>query len=359
MKAWVLEDIGKFMLKDVPKPDAADGNVIVRVRAAGICGSDIQRVYENGAHRMPLIIGHEFSGQVESVGRYVSEDWIGKRVGIFPLIPCRKCPACLSKKYEMCAQYSYLGSRVDGGFAEYVSVPTWNLMELPDEMSFEQAAMLEPMAVAVHAMRRVDISRKASVAVCGLGTIGQLLLMFLLESGIENVYAIGSKASQRKTVTALGLPDENFCDSSVTDVKDFIDRKTEHQGVEIFFECVGKNETVAQAIDLTAAGGQICLVGNPYSDMRLDRDIYWKILRRQLRITGTWNSSYLGEMDEDALYDDWHYVTDRLKAGRLKPEELITHRLSMEQLDTGFEIMRDKKEPYIKIMTLFAGGIIL
>lgn len=350
MRAWVLEDVGKFVLKDVPKPSAVDGEVIVRVRAAGICGSDIQRVYENGAHRMPLIIGHEFSGQVESVGRNVSEDWTNKRVGIFPLIPCRQCFACLSKKYEMCAQYSYLGSRVNGGFAEYVSVPEWNLMALPDEVSFEQAAMLEPMAVAVHAMRRISLEQEASVAVCGLGTIGQLLIMFLLERGIENVYAIGSKAAQREAVAALGLAEENFCDSSVTDVKEFISRKTEYKGVEIFFECVGKNETVAQAIDITAAGGQICMVGNPYSDMKLDRDVYWKILRRQLRITGTWNSSYLGETDEDALADDWHYVINRLKEERIKPERLITHRLPMEQLDAGFKIMRGKKEPYIKIM---------
>lgn len=350
MRAWVLEDVGKFVLKDVPKPDAADGKVVVRVKSAGICGSDIQRVYENGAHRMPLIIGHEFSGQVESFGKYVSKDWTRKRVGIFPLIPCGQCPACLSKKYEMCAQYSYLGSRENGGFAEYVSVPEWNLMSLPDEVSFEQAAMLEPMAVAVHAMRRMDIKQEASVAVCGLGTIGLLLIMFLLERGIKNVYAIGSKEAQRESVIALGLAEENFCDSSVMDAKDFINRKTEDKGAEIFFECVGKNETVAQAIDMTAAGGQICMVGNPYSDMRLDRDTYWKILRRQMRITGTWNSSYLGGTDEDALSDDWHYVINRLEAGHVKPERLITHRLSMEQLDTGLEIMRDKKEPYIKIM---------
>lgn len=354
MRAWVLEDIGKFILKDIPKPNASDDRVIVKIMAAGICGSDIQRVYENGAHKMPLIIGHEFSGQVESVGKNVSEELVGKNVGIFPLIPCRKCPACLSKKYEMCTQYSYLGSREDGGFAEYVSVPEWNLIELPDEVSYEQAAMLEPMAVAVHAMKRIigniDIRKEISVAVCGLGTIGQLLIMFLLERGIKNIYAIGSKAVQQEAVTILGLPEDNFCDSSVMDVKDFINQKTDYKGADIFFECVGKNETIAQSIELTAAGGQICMVGNPYSDMKLDKDTYWKILRRQLFITGTWNSSYLGSMDKESLSDDWHYVLDRLKNGRIKPEKLITHRLPLDQLNTGFEIMRDKKEPYIKIM---------
>ena len=350
MKAWVLEDIGKFNRKEIEKPEASDGQVIVKVRAAGICGSDIQRVYENGAHRMPLVIGHEFSGQVEAVGKNVSDGWIGKKVGIFPLIPCKGCSACRIKKYEMCEQYSYLGSRTDGGFAEYVSVPEWNLMELPEAVTYEQAAMLEPMAVAVHAMRRLTIHQEATVAVCGLGTIGQLLVMFLLERGIRNIYAIGKSDAQRASMLAIGLPEQNFCDSRSMDVKDFMDQRTEYRGVDVYFDCVGKNETAALGLELAAAGGQVCMVGNPYSDMSFDKNTYWKLLRKQLKVTGTWNSSYLGETDEEAAMDDWHYVVDRLKEGRIKPEKLVTHKFSIEELDKGFEIMRDKKEPYVKIM---------
>ncbi|MGN0403025.1 MAG: galactitol-1-phosphate 5-dehydrogenase [Acetatifactor sp.] len=350
MKAWVLEDIGEFHLKDIEKPVPGEGWVNVRVKAAGICGSDIQRVYENGAHRMPLVIGHEFSGQVESVGKHVSEAWIGKRVGIFPLIPCRQCAACLSKKYEMCTGYSYLGSRTDGGFAEYVSVPEWNLVELPENVSLEQAAMLEPMAVAVHAMRRLEIKQESTVAVCGLGTIGQLLIMFLLERGIRNIYAIGKSDSQRASVLELGLSDRGFCDSRTVEVKEYLNSVTESRGVDAYFDCVGKNETVALGYEVTAPGGQVCMVGNPYSDMSFSKDTYWKLLRRQLRITGTWNSSYLGEADEEAGTDDWHYVVNRLKEGSVHPEKLITHRFSMEEFNRGFEIMREKKEPFVKIL---------
>lgn len=351
MKAWVLENIGEFHYKEVEKPKPKNDEVIVQVKAAGICGSDIQRVYENGAHKMPLIIGHEFSGQVESVGDSVSEEWIGRRVGIFPLMPCKKCTACLSKQYEMCSGYNYLGSRTNGGFAEYVAVPEWNLIALPEEVSFEQAAMLEPMAVAVHAMRRLSMTEASSVAVCGLGTIGQFLIMFLQERGIKNIYAIGSKESQKSALVSVGLSEDQFCNSKIMDVEDFITQHTNQKGVDIFFECVGKNETINRAVNLTAAGGQICLVGNPYSDMQFDKNTYWKVLRRQLRITGTWNSSFFGEMDELASSDDWHYVLSCLKKGTIHPEKQITHKYSLSDIEKGFHIMRDKKEAYTKIMS--------
>lgn len=350
MKAWVLENIGEFHYKEVNRPEPDKGEVIVKVKAAGICGSDIQRVYENGAHKMPLIIGHEFSGQVESVGDSVSEEWIGRRVGIFPLIPCKKCTACISGQYEMCSNYNYLGSRTNGGFAEYVVVPEWNLITLPEEVSYEQAAMLEPMSVAVHAIRRLSITEESSVAVCGLGTIGQFFMIFLREKGIKNIYAIGSKESQKDAFLSMGFLENHFCNSKTMDVDEFINRNTGCKGVDVFFECVGKNETVSQAVNLTAAGGQICLVGNPYSDMLLDKKTYWKILRKQLSITGTWNSSFLGETDENADSDDWHYVLKCLKEGRIHPEEQITHRLSLPELDRGFHMMKEKTEPYVKIM---------
>ena len=162
MKAWVLHGVNDIRYEETERPVAPAGEVLVRVRAAGICGSDIPRIYDTGAHRHPLICGHEFSGCVESVGDGVDAAWIGKRVGIFPLIPCRECAQCKKQRYEMCSHYDYLGSRRDGGFAEYVSVPEWNLLALPDAVSYEAAAMLEPMAVAVHAMR-IGLGQSAGV----------------------------------------------------------------------------------------------------------------------------------------------------------------------------------------------------
>ena len=349
MKAWVLEDIDNLVYRDdVDMPVAKSGQAIIKVMAAGICGSDIPRAYRNGAHRMPLILGHEFAGQVVSVGDDSDKPMIGKRVGVFPLIPCGHCEACSKNAYEMCSSYDYLGSRCDGGFAEYVAVPVWNLIELPDNVSYEQAAMLEPMAVVVHAMRRMDISKEYTVTVCGLGTIGQLLIMFLKAAGIDNIYAIGSKDSQRDSVIGLGILPDNYCDSKSEDVISWHKSKTNGRGTDIFFECVGKNDTVNQAIELTAIAGQICLVGNPYGEMQFDKELYWKILRRQLILRGTWNSSFGGN---GALEDDWHYVIESLQSELIHPERLITHRFALENLNRGFELMRDKSEDYVKVMT--------
>jgi len=283
----------------------------------------------------------------------VDSGWCGKRVGIFPLIPCKKCGPCLKKQYEMCRSYSYLGSRRDGGFAEYVSVPVGNLVELPDNVSFEEAAMLEPMAVAVHSMRRVQPKVTDIVAVCGLGTIGLLLVMFLVEAGVENILVVGNKEFQRQAVLRLGVPEENYCDCKITNAEQWISTRTSGAGVDIFFECVGKNETVTQAVNSAAPGGKVMLVGNPYSDMTLEKAVYWKILRHQLLVTGTWNSSFCFPEDEAAEPDDWRYVLKKLEEKKISPADFITHRFSLENLEQGFHIMRDKSEDYVKVMGVF------
>lgn len=347
MKAWVLEKIGNIQYKEVLKPQISEHEVLVEVKAVGICGSDIPRIYQTGAHQMPLIPGHEFAGQVVQTGAHADAKWQNKRVGIFPLIPCRSCIACRNGQYELCRNYSYLGSRRDGGFAEYVAVPERNLIELPETVSYEEAAMLEPMAVACHALRRVNVSSHDTAAVCGLGTIGMLIVMLLLERNVKNLLVIGNKAFQKEMILKLGIKEEQYYDSRTENVKAWLDNKTGGIGADVFFECVGKNETCSLAIDHAAPGGRVCLVGNPYSDMLLDKQVYWKILRNQLTVTGTWNSSFTGEMT-----DDWHTTVSLLKEKKIAPAQFISHRYKLEELDRGFKIMRDKSEDYIKIMAV-------
>lgn len=353
MKAWVLRGINELTLENVSMPQPGEQEAVVAVKAVGICGSDIPRIYRTGAHTHPLIPGHEFSGEVVKVGKGTDRTWLGQKVGIFPLIPCRACDPCRKKQYEMCRNYSYLGSRRDGGFAEYAVVPVWNLLPLPKKVSLEAAAMMEPMAVAVHAMRQMmpDLSliragsHPETTAVCGLGTIGLLLLMFLKEAGFENVYAIGNKEIQKKTALELGVKEEDYCDSRMQDPYTWLTERTDGAGTDRFFECVGKNETCTLAVKSSAPGGNVTLVGNPYSDMVLEKEIYWKILRNQITVTGTWNSSFIHEPE-----DDWSYVLGRLAEGRISPEKLISHRFSLENLEEGLHIMRDKTSEYVKIM---------
>ena len=345
MKAWVLHGIGDIRYEERKRPKLQEGEVLVQVRAVGICGSDIPRIFRTGAHVHPLIPGHEFSGQVVDVACDVSADWKGKKVGVFPLIPCRECGPCRNRQYEMCRNYSYLGSRCDGGFAEYVAVPEWNLIELPEEVPYAEAAMMEPMAVAVHAMRRVHPVESDRIVVCGLGTIGLLLVQFLLEAGCRKLWVIGNKDSQRGCVEKLGLDASHFCDSRSEDVEQWVMERTDGSGADVFFECVGRNETLLQAVDLTAPGKRVMLVGNPYSDMELPKQVYWKILRNQLSVLGTWNSSYTRSKE-----DDWHYVAQRLCSRSLRLQELITHRYGLSDLEQGLSVMRDKTEDYGKVM---------
>ena len=345
MKAYRLHGIGDLRLEEVPCPRPESGEVLVQVKAAGICGSDIPRIYQTGTYHFPTIPGHEFAGIVEEAGGTADPAWKGKRVGVFPLIPCHTCGPCRAGHYEMCRHYGYLGSRQDGGFAEYVSVPEKNLIELPEEVSYEEAAMLEPMAVAVHAMRRAAPSEGESIAVCGLGTIGLFLLMFLREAGHRNIYAIGNKEFQRQMAGKLGLPEDAFCDSRTQDAVAWLAARTEGRGVDVFFECVGRNETAVQAVRMTGPGGRVMLVGNPASDITFPKETYWKILRNQLTVFGTWNSSFTRNRD-----DDWHYVLERLGERRIAPAQFITHRLPFEELERGLLVMREKKEEYGKVM---------
>ena len=165
MRAYNLHGVSDLRLENADIPVPQDNETLVQVKAAGICGSDIPRIFVNGTYHFPTIPGHEFAGV---------DMQTGKRVGIFPLIPCGACGPCMDRKYEMCRHYSYLGSRTDGGFAEYVAVPKWNMIELPDNVTFEQAAMLEPMAVAVHAMRSISPSSGDAVAVNHWHVVGDV-----------------------------------------------------------------------------------------------------------------------------------------------------------------------------------------
>ena len=422
MKAQVLYDIGEISYTDVDKPVPGENEALVKVRACGICGSDIPRIYKTGAHNMPLIPGHEFSGVVEEC---VSQpDLVDKRVGIFPLKPCRECPQCQSRHYEMCENYDYLGSRCDGGFADYVVAPVWNLIPIPNEVTDNEAAMLEPMCVAVHAMRKAGLGLRAmcfegnadakeklslescagaeeqlpsgqrddankSIVICGLGTIGLLLAMFLKDAGYKNVLCIYNKDIQRVMLLEMGYSADNLWDYRTGDPADFIRERTTRQaisgaaqsqilsdgsnatsiqnktpGADVYFECIGTSEAYERAVSFAAPLGTVVLVGNPASDMSLKREVYWKILRNQLKLVGTWNSSFYGNPLVDSkvsngagakttYIDDWNYVLSRLpeirKSG-FSPENLITHRFTLDEMQKGLEIMRDKSEEYIKVM---------
>ena len=333
MKAYVLHGIGELRYEDRPLPDIRPGWALVKVLAAGICSSDIPRIFEKGTYHFPTIPGHEFSGQVEKAANESDGKWVGKRVGVFPLIPCKKCPSCQKGQYETCTNYDYIGSRRDGGFAEYVAVPVWNLVELPESVSGLQGALLEPAAVALHAVKRAEIFPGASVCVVGTGAIGLLAGQWAKLLGAGRVVVKGRNESKKQIVQQCAL-----------------EYQTEFRAGEEFdrvIEAVGSARALEESLTLTAPGGVLVLMGNPDGPRALSQDLYWRILRKQLTLIGTWNSSYGG------ADSDWEDTLRALADGRLKTDGIVTRVFGAEDLPKGLEIMRSKSEPICKVLLRF------
>lgn len=334
MKAYVLHEIGDLRYEDWPMPELQPGWALVKVLAAGICSSDIPRIFTKGTYQFPTIPGHEFCGRVEAVHDESDSDWIGKRVGVYPLIPCKKCPSCQKEQYETCEHYDYLGSRRDGGFAEYVAVPVWNLLELPDEVSDIQGALLEPAAVALHAIKRAEIQPGNSVCVVGTGAIGLLAGQWARLQGAGRVAIKGRSETKRHLAESYGL-------------KYMIDIAGKQ--FDRVIEAVGSEAALTESIQLTAPGGRLVLMGNPDGPRALSQDIYWRILRKQLTLTGTWNSSY------GCAGSDWAEAVRMMSQGRLKTEAVVSQRLKSRELANGLEIMNGKTTPYCKIVVKWSG----
>lgn len=325
MKACVLHGVGDIHLENVEKPSPAEGEVLVRVHAVGIGSSDIEQIYTTGVNNYPLIPGHEFSGQVVSVGQNVDMGWLNQRVGICPVIPCHMCPSCQKGQYELCIDYGYFGVGRNGGFAEYVAVPTGNLVKLPDNVSYEQAAMLAPLAAAVHAMKKVSFVFGDSIFVCGVNIVGLLLLMCLKESG-KHVYAVGQGENQRQAVSGIGFPLEDYCDYGNEDLDRWVSERTRGKGADIFYELTGENEMFSRIVGLMAPMGRICLVGKPDCDINLGKAAYEKIRKDQLALIGSWNSVFTGSME-----DDWSYALERVSCKKINLDKIVCGECRMEK----------------------------
>jgi len=345
MKANILYGIGDMRYEDTPQPQLKDGEVLVKVRACGICGSDIPRVFVNGTYHFPTIIGHEFSGEVVKTFSDEDNTLVGSRVSVFPLIPCGECDSCKKGKYELCSNYNYLGSRCDGGFAEYVAVPRKNLCFIPNGVSFEEAAMLEPSAVAIHALKLSGLRIGDTIAIFGPGTIGMIMAQLARVAGASKILLIGR--SQEKLDFAKSHLDIKYtCNSTDTDVKEYVMEQTGGRGVDVAIEGTGAGRTMDYCLDVVRTEGCILAMGNPHDDMLLTKTFYWKLLRKQLRIQGTWNSSF------GLKRNDWDDIFVLLERKQLNLKDLITHRMPLSDLKKGLEIMRTHSEYSNKVMII-------
>lgn len=339
MKACVLHGIGDLRFEEAARPSPGPGEALVRVGACGVCGSDIPRVFSNGTYRFPTIPGHEMAGVVEEG----DPAWVGKRVAVFPLLPCRKCGPCLVGSYAQCEDYGYLGSRSNGGFAEYVCAPEWNLAPVPNGVSLEEAAMTEPAAVSVHALRRAGVEIGDTVAIYGAGPIGLMLAMWARAWGAREALLIDIDSAKLDFARRLGF--DNTCHALETDAPAWVRHSTGDRGADVVVEASGSSAAFEQCMASARAFGRVVLMGNPAGEMRLSQEGYWAILRKELKVFGTWNSSY-GVPPRD----EWRLALDAMATGRLDLEPLITHRVGLEGLCGALAMVRDRREFSNKVM---------
>jgi len=351
MKAAVLYGIGDLRFEEVSLPKIKKGEVLVRVKACGICSSDIARVMEKGTYSFPLIPGHELSGEVANIKGDVSSlkeqtksvNQNGDRVAVAPLLPCYKCPHCQIGEYNLCDDYDYLGSRCNGGFAEYVRAPQENLIKIPPGVSFEEAALTEPTSVALHALRQARIEVGDKVAILGTGTIGIILAQWARILGAGDVYLVDIREEKLRAAREYGFTE--VINASKEDTVKSILEKTGQRGVDVSIEAAGNPITFRQSIQIARKGGKVVFLGNMRGEVTLPDELVSSILRKELTMSGTWNSRFT-----HLPKNEWAATLHFIKKGKLRVKPLITHRFELKQAKEAFQMMYKGEEFFNKVM---------
>jgi len=347
MKSAVLHSIGDIRYEDSHTPEPGVGEALIKIKAAGVCGSDVPRVMKKGTYSFPLIPGHEFAGEITAFGDgSVSELRVGDKVAVFPLIPCGKCIYCQVGEYAQCDDYDYLGSRRDGGFAEYVVAPIENLIKVPDGVDFESAAMAEPSSVALHALRRAGVDAGDNVAILGAGTIGIILAQWARICGAGRVFITDIASDKLKVASGYGFTD--CINSKEKDPIEHIRKETKGRGADITIEAAGTPITFEQSLRITRKLGKVVLMGNVSGDVVIPERTASHILRAQLTIYGTWNSSISA-----IPKNEWETSLHFMQSGALDLKPLITHRFPLSEVNKVFHIMYSKQEFFNKVMFVF------
>jgi len=314
MKALVLQEYKKFAVEDLAVPTAKPGEVLVRVRACGICGSDVHGMDGSTGRRIPpLVMGHEAAGEIAAVGQGVTAWKAGDRVTFDSTVYCGECWFCRRGDVNLCDNRQVLGVscgdyRRQGAFAEYVAVPERILYRLPDKLTFEQAAMVEAVSVAVHAAARTPNLKGATAVVVGAGMIGLLVVQVLRVKGCRQIIAIDLEEDRLQLALRRGATSAYRANEADLPAK--IKALTEGRGADAAFEVVGLSPTLKTAMDCVRKGGSITLVGNLKAQVDLPLQA---AVTRQLTLIGTCASA--GEYPE---------CLDLIASGQVNVTEFIS-----------------------------------
>ncbi|MBY3445921.1 galactitol-1-phosphate 5-dehydrogenase [Rhizobium laguerreae] len=335
MRAAVMYSPGDIRLEDIAKPELKPGHVMLRVAAVGVCGSDIPRMLIKGAHKVPIVCGHEFSGHITEVGEGVEGYEVGELMGVPPMLPCYKCDQCMTGNFSRCRDYDYFGSRRDGAYTEFVAVPVGNLLRAPEGMDPRATAMVDPASIALHAIWKAPPTAGQRGAVIGCGPIGLFAIQWMKLMGCTEVIAIDISEEKLAQAREAGA-DQTFL---VTD------QIPANLKCDIIVEAAGHNSSINVAAKLAAPGGHVVFIGIPVGDITLENKTFQHFLRQEVSLRGAWNSfgaPYPGKQ--------WTVTLDSLASGRLKWEFMITHELGLEALPGMFEKIKNKSEFFSKIM---------
>ena len=324
MKALRYLNPGVLKTEEIDAPVCADGEALVRVHAAGICGSDM--AIFAGKHpraQPPLVMGHEFAGEIAEIksGGIETSLVVGDKVTAYPLLMCGKCWACRNGFSHVCHDLKLIGIDRDGAFAEYVSVPLNLLVKVSDRLSFDQAALIEPLAVGVHALEMAGEPDWPTAVVVGCGPIGLLLGLCLQNAGIENLLMCDINPHRVKRAAGLDFQVINSADSNLVDR---VTEITKGEGADIVFECAGSAPAALQMCDLVRPRGKIIMVSVHKDPHPVDlRAISFK----EISMIGT------------RVYTPDNYRQALQMMPDLPYEDVISHRIELERGAEGFDIM--------------------
>jgi L-idonate 5-dehydrogenase len=324
MKAWVLHGSRDLRREDRPRPSAAAGFAVVRVARAGICGSDIH-YYQHGrigdfVLKAPFVLGHEFAGEVVELGAGVSTLSTGDRVVVDPTIPCRVCPQCVRGRSNLCLNMKVFGSaasvpHLDGGFEEYVAAPASCCYRLPESVDYAVGALVEPLAVATHAVTRGGGVAGQRVLVSGAGAVGQTVLTVARVMGASRIAVSDPDAFARSFSLEHGA-DDAF-DPSAPDVGARLAERVP-LGFDLVFETSGSPRALDLAIRSCARGATIVQIGTPPADSPLPSNL---IMSRELALLGSFRFTSI-----------FHTVIEMIASGRFSVDHLVTNVFPMDEL---------------------------
>jgi (R,R)-butanediol dehydrogenase/meso-butanediol dehydrogenase/diacetyl reductase len=322
MKAAVMEGPKQFVIRDMPKPSPDKAEVLVRVRACAVCGSDLT-MYKLGVG--DRVFGHEFSGDIIELGQGVKNWSVGDRVVIEPSIVCGECYWCKKQQYNLCSSLGYTGLSTDGGFAEFAKVPAYQLHRLPDELSYEQGSLIEPLAVALRGVQLSELEQGDSIAVFGCGAVGLFAILWARRLGAGRIIATDIVEPRRK---AAGKLADFVLDSAQTNLGEEITKVTDGMGPRIVYECSGSKDAQLQAINAVQKGGQVILLGIGYEPTPV---MFISVTTKEITVKGSLGYSSVAGKGE------FPTTIESLKSKKIDIKDIPVLTVNLDNIGKAFE----------------------